>query len=98
MNNPINIKNEAIKTFFLGLSLNNKNAINAVKRADVLKIITTFATVVVLTAVIKNIFEVPIKIAQTIIIGKLVVKAFFKTAFSLNINVEIIEININIPI
>ena len=69
----------------------------AEKSAAVLNIITTFATVVVFTAVIKNIFEVPIKIAQTIIIGKLVVKAFFKTAFSLNKNVVAIEININIP-
>ena len=34
--------------------------------AVIVKIITTFATVVVFTALIKNIFETAIKIAQTI--------------------------------
>ena len=97
MNKPINIKNEAIIIFFVIFSLKNRYANKAEKSAAVLKIITTFATVVVLTAVMKNIFETPIKMAQIIINGKEVFKAFFKTSFGLNKNVENIEININIP-
>jgi hypothetical protein len=53
---------------------------------------------VVFIAVIKNIFEAPINIAHTIKIGIELLKAFFKTAFSLKTKVEIIDINIKIPI
>ena len=51
-------------------SLKNRYANKAEKSAAVLKIITTFATVVVFTAVMKNILESPIKKAQILNIKK----------------------------
>lgn len=84
--------------FFVIFSLKKIYANKAQKRAAVLKIITTFATVVVLIAVIKNIFDVPINVAHTIKIKKELFKTCFITLFLLKINVLNIEININIPI
>ena len=78
--------------------MENKYAKKAEKSAEVLKIITTFATVVVLTAVIKNIFETPINVAHIINIGKEVFKAFFIYSFFLKNKVEDVAINIKIPI
>ena len=70
-------------------SLKNRYANKAEKRAAVLKIITTFATVVVFTAVMKNILESPIKKAQILNIKKGdVLKAFFIYSFLLRIKLK----------